>query len=74
MSARNGTVNEHALSCVSTSATMGQLVSLLAERGVHRVYVKEDRNDGEEEIEGDGVGGLCGVVSLSDILTAVIGP
>ncbi|KAG7671968.1 hypothetical protein NADE_000375 [Nannochloris sp. 'desiccata'] len=75
-STATGNTNEQNLACVSINATMGQVVSLLAERGVHRVYVIEERNDGEEESkqDGDGVGGLCGIVSLSDILTAVIGP
>jgi CBS domain-containing protein len=77
-SPRKGTTgkeNEHQLAVCSISANMGQVVALLAERGVHRVYIIEERIDGEEENEEDGEhGGLCGVVSLSDILTAVIGP
>jgi len=74
--AATGKENEQNLACVSINATMGQVVSLFAERGVHRVYVIEERKDGEEENEenGDGVRGLCGVVSLSNILSAVIGP
>jgi CBS domain-containing protein len=69
--AATGKSNEGNLACVSINATMGQLISLLAERGVHRVYVigGEERPDGEETDRK-----LCGVVSLSDILTAVIAP
>jgi hypothetical protein len=66
-----GKTNEGNLACVSINATMGQLISLLAERGVHRVYVI----GGEERPDGEATDGkLCGVVSLSDILTAVIAP
>jgi CBS domain-containing protein len=72
--AATGKENEQTLACVSLDATMGQVISLLAERGVHRVYVVKERyEDGEEKEDDNGVRGLCGVVSLSDILTAVIG-
>ena len=67
---------ENHLAFCSIDATMGQVISLLVERGVHRVYVSEEKigaSGGGGEAQG-GVGGLCGVISLSDILTAVIGP
>ena len=46
-----------------TQATMGEVLDLMVERSVHRVYLLDPAN-----------GDLAGVVSLSDVIAAIVGP